>query len=176
MLVIDALRITISIPILFAPIKAMNTDAMNNDAMNNDAMNNDAMNNDAMNNDDVAVPTATYLIDGGVYSMYPIEYCIDIPMDDIIGILLLNCGRTCQITDFASYVYTLIQSLAYKEVTALLKKYKSITHCIKSIEPISLAISMTANSKEKLYQLGIETRPAAIVRPAGGAQFLTMSS
>ena len=128
MKIFDAIRITISYPFVFYPIKKENT----------------------------------ILVDGGMFSPYPIEYYKDIK--DKIGIVIHNKFIYNNIESCEDYLITMINCMQERYEKFYLDKYESDSIILNINNVNSMNFALSKNDKYEMYKNGKETAEAYIVK------------
>jgi len=129
MKVLDAIRITISYPIIFNPLK-----------------------NNVIKN---GIEETEILIDGALFSPYPMNYFKDIK--NKIGIIIHSNHNSNGIVDGEDYLINIIKCLTERYEKFHLKDYIDNTIIIDIKNIHSMNFELTQDDKKNMYQLGIDS-------------------
>ena len=128
MKIMDAIRITISFPFIFYPIKQSDS----------------------------------ILVDGGMFSPYPIEYFKDIP--DKIGIVVHNKFIYNNIENCEDYLITMINCMQERYEKIYLDKYESDSIILNINNINSMNFELTKEIKEEMFEIGVKTANSFLER------------
>jgi NTE family protein len=129
MKVLDAIRITISYPIIFNPLK-----------------------NNVIKN---GIEETEILIDGALFSPYPMNYFKDIK--NKIGIIIHSNHNSNGIVDGEDYLINIIKCLTERYEKFHLKDYIDNTIIIDIKNIHSMNFELTQDDKKNMYQIGIDS-------------------
>ena len=159
MKILEAIRITISYPIIFNPIKKnitpknINIDNINNNDINNDDINNINNKNNNITADNIDI-NKEILVDGGLFAPYPMEYFKDIK--NKIGIII-HSNNINNIIDSEDYLINIIKCLTIRYEKIFLKDYVDDTIIIDLKNIYSMNFELSDNDKNEIYKIGINT-------------------
>lgn len=138
MKILDAIRITISYPIIFYPLHNISKNFKLN----------------PITNIEEEIEERQVLVDGGMFAPYPMNYFKD--KDKKIGIYVHETYNINKIVDGEDYLISIFNCLQERFEQFYLEQYKKDTIVIDIQNIHSMDFSVTKQNKYKMYEIGIE--------------------